>query len=94
MITDLQLLKALLGTPSGKLSSSEESAFQAMYDRIATGAQITLTFKQRSWLTDTYKKLELDKEWKFIPRRVVVKDKSLVNTLDTMDKPLKPPGRK
>lgn len=91
--TDLQLLKALLSCPVGKLSPAEKSSFQAMYDRVATGMQIGLSPKQRAWVEGAYLKLDLDKERAFIPQRVEVKDKSLLSPLDASPMPLKPPGR-
>lgn len=91
--TDLQILKALLSCPAGKLSPSEKSSFQAMYDRVASGSQISLSPKQRAWAEGTYAKLDLDKERTFIPQRVEVKDKRLLAPLDALQRPLKPPGR-
>jgi len=91
--TDLQVLKALLGCPVGKLSSSEKSSFQGMYDKVATGQQIGLSQKQRVWADAVYDKLKLDDERTYTPQAVKVKDKSLISPLDTMPKPTKPPGR-
>lgn len=91
--TDLQLLKALLSLPAGKLSPSEKSSFQAMYDRVATGMQISLSPKQRAWVEGTYDRHDLDKERTFIPQKVEVKDKRLLAPLDALSKPIKPPGR-
>lgn len=91
--TDLQVLRALLSLPPGKLSTSEQSSFQAMYDQVATGRQLSLSLKQRAWADGVYDRHDLDKE-RPPARKIEIKDKTLLNTLDTMPKPLKPPGRK
>lgn len=91
--TDLQVLRALLSMPPGKLSASEQTSFQAMYDQVATGWPHSLSMKQRAWADSVYDKHDLDKE-RPPARPVAVKDKSLVGGLDSMPKPLKPPGRK
>lgn len=78
--------------PLGKLSSSEQVSFQAMYDQVASGRVIGLSPKQRSWVEAVYDKHDLDKE-RPPARKVEIKDKSLVSALDRFPKPLKPPGR-
>ena len=90
--TDLQVLRALLSLPLGKLSASEQSSFQGMYDQVATGRVVTLSPKQRGWADASYDKHDLDKE-RPPARKVEVKDKSLLSPLDRFPKPLKPPGR-
>lgn len=91
--TDLQVLKALLNMPMGKLSSSEKKSFQAMYDQLATGRQISLSQKQRAWADGVYDRHDLDKPRAEGAKKIEVKDKSLLSPLDTMPKPTKPPGR-
>lgn len=58
--TDLQVLRALLGMPEGKLTTSEKRAFQHMYDNVASGMVIQLSKKQRIWTDSTYDKFKLD----------------------------------
>lgn len=91
--TDLQVLRALLNLPLGKLTSSEKSSFQMMYDLLATGQQIDLSKKQRAWADSVYDKHDLDKPRTEGARKVEVKDKSLISPLDNMPKPTKPPGK-
>ena len=91
--TDLQVLRALLSMPPGKLSASEQASFQAMYDQVASGRQLSLSMKQRGWADSVYDKHDLDKE-RPPARPVAIKDQSLLGGLNTMPKPLKPPGRK
>ena len=55
--TDRATLNALL--VSGKLSTSERKAFQAMYDDIVGGKVISLTKKQRLWADSVYEKHNL-----------------------------------
>ena len=91
--TDLQVIKALLSLPLGKLSSGEKTSFQAMYDQLATGRQIALSKKQRVWADGVYDKHDLDKARTEGAKKIEVKDKSLISPLDAMPKPLKPPGK-
>lgn len=92
--TDLQVLHALLSMPANKLTASEADAFQKMYDQMASGRQVALSLQQRLWADAVYDKHDLDKE-RPPARPVAVKDRSLLAaTIDTMPKPLKPPGRK
>lgn len=91
--TDLQVLRALLTLPIGKLTSGEKSSFQMMYDQLATGQQIGLSKKQRAWADGVYDKHDLDKPRAEGARKVEVKDKSLISPLDNMPKPTKPPGK-
>ena len=91
--TDLQVLRALLSMPPGKLTTSEQSSFQAMYDQVASGRQLSLSQKQRMWADSVYDKHDLDKE-RAPARPVAIKDQSLVGSFDSRPKPLKPPGRK
>jgi hypothetical protein len=91
--TDLQILKALLSLPKGRLTAREEQGFQGMYDKVASGHQAGLSIEQRMWASSVYDKHDLDKE-RPPARPVAIKDKSLLASFDDMPKPLKPPGRK
>lgn len=92
--TDLHMIRALLSLPVGKLSTSEQSAFQAMFDQLATGRQVSLSVKQRAWVNSAFVTHRLDKGEQPPLKRIQVKDKSLiVSSLDTLKKPLKPPSR-
>ena len=79
---------------SGKLSPSEKRVFQEMYDKLATGHILKLSPKQRMWADSIYDKHDLDKERPPV-KHIAVVDKSLVpkHPLDSMPRPLKPPGR-
>jgi hypothetical protein len=79
---------------AGKLSSSEKRVFQEMFDKLSTGHILKLSPKQRMWADSIYDKHDLDKE-RPPPKNIQVKDKSLIpiHPLDTMARPLKPPGR-
>ena len=92
--TDLQVLRALLGLPLGKLSTSEKAAFQEMYDKLASGLTAGLSPKQRIWTHQVYDKHDLDNE-REAPRPVTIKDKSLAGK-DFLGPvtPIRPPGRK
>lgn len=91
--TDLKLLQILLSLPLGKLSVSEQSAFQAMYDQLKMGKIVGLSRKQRSWADTVFLKLGLHKVALPPIKNVPVKDKFQVE-LDTGPKVLKPPGVK
>ena len=82
--------------PAGKLSSSEKSAFQGMYDNLMAGRVIKLSQRQRAWADEVYLKNNLDKERPPV-KKIAVKDKSLLpfHPLDHVvaNRPLKPPGR-
>jgi hypothetical protein len=92
--TDLQVLRALLSMPAGKLSASEKRVFQEMFDKVATGHILRLSPKQRMWADSVYDKHDLDKE-RPPPKNITVKDKSLsvVHPLDNLARPTRPPGR-
>ena len=92
--TDLEVVRALLGLPLEKLTASERSAFQEMYDKLATGHILNLSMKQRAWVNTAYDKHDLDKE-RMAPRPVTIKDRSLIGK-DLLGpvKGLTPPGRK
>jgi hypothetical protein len=80
--------------PAGKLTPSEKRVFQEMFDKLATGFILKLSPKQRMWADSIYDKNDLDKERP--PSKVIaVKDKSLQvkHPLDSLVRPLKPPGR-
>jgi len=93
--TDLQVLRALLSMPLGKLSSSEKTSFQAMFDQLSNGRQVKLSEKQRGWADSVYDKHDLDKPRAEGARPVAVKDKSAgdASPLDNLPKPLRPPGK-
>jgi hypothetical protein len=79
----------------GRLSPSEKRVFQEMYDKLATGHILRLSPKQRMWADSIYDKHDLDKERPPV-KVIAVKDKSLTSKqhpLDSLPKPLKPPGR-
>jgi hypothetical protein len=76
--TDLQILRALLSLPMGKISPREKQVFQGMYDSVATGQVINLSKKQRLWAESVYDKLELGKRPQPPARKVEVKDKQLL----------------
>ena len=92
--TDLQVLRALLGTQPGKLTGGEQSTFQEMYDKLASGHVATLSPKQRLWTHQVYDKLKLDDEQVIPPRPVKIRDQRLVghDFLGPVT-PIKPPGR-
>lgn len=92
--TDLQVLRALLSMPVGKLTPAEKRVFQEMFDKLATGHILKLSPKQRMWADSIYDKHDLDKE-RPPPKRIAVVDKSLSVThpLDNLPRPMKPPGR-
>jgi hypothetical protein len=91
--TDLQVLRALLSLPADKLSTSERSAFQAMYDQVASGHVLSLSFKQRAWADAVYDKHNLDNE-RPPAKLILIRDKSLLSPIEKKPLPLKPPGRK
>lgn len=81
--------------PAGKLSPAEKSAFQGMYDSLATGQQSRLSMRQRAWGDEVYDKHDLDKE-RPPAKKIAIRDKSLmtpVSPLDSLPRPLKPPTR-
>jgi hypothetical protein len=90
--TDRATLNALL--VSEKLTGGEQRAFQAMYDDIMQGARISLSPDQRLWADAIYAKHKLGDVRAASRReaRVKVRQKE-TNFLDTMPRPLKPPGR-
>ena len=93
--SDLQILKALLSMPAGKLTASEKRVFQEMYDKVASAMILRLSPKQRMWIESAYDKNDLDNE-RPPSKDIKIVDKSLLATkhpLDLMPRPLKPPGR-
>ena len=91
--TDIQVLRALLSLAPGKLSTSEKTAFQEMWDKVQTGLILRLSKAQRAWTDAVYDKHKLDEERPPV-RNIPVRDKSLISRqLDSMPRPLKPPGR-
>lgn len=90
MATDKQMLTSILNVE--KLTPGEKRAFQAMYDDLMNGKIIGLSKMQRLWAGQLYAKYNLDKV-RGPNKPVAVKDKGAPLALDTMPKPLKPPGR-
>ncbi len=91
MITDRQMLVALLSLPPGKLSPGEKTAFQQWLDALDNGV-VSLSKKQKAWAQSTFVKNELDKGPRPPPKPLKGRVKS-DHPLDKMSKPLKPPGR-
>ena len=90
--TDRATLSALL--TSGKLTGSEQRIFQGWYDDIMGGKRIALTPKERMWADSVYDKHKLG-DIRFANRKearanIQKQERSL---LDSMPRPLKPPGR-
>lgn len=91
MVSDMQMLRALLLLPTGKLSGGDKRAFQGMYDDLVNGKLVRLSEKQRLWVSSAYGRHDL--AGKELPPR----DGSLVKhpervILDFGPIP-KPPGR-
>jgi hypothetical protein len=90
--TDRATLSALL--TCGKLTSSERTAFQQMYDDIMGGRVIDLSKKQRLWADSLFEKYKLYEEraaTRAAARtRIRTEEK---HGFETMPRPLKPPGR-
>ncbi len=59
MATDMQMLRALLGLPVGRLSGGDKRAFQAMYDDMVNGKLVRLSVKQRAWVEGAFHRLDL-----------------------------------
>lgn len=90
--TDRATLNALL--ISGKLTGTQQRIFQGMYDDLIGGKIINLTPKQRLWadaLWDQHKLGDVRYNTRKEARARIQKDQT--NFLDTMPRPLKPPGR-
>jgi hypothetical protein len=90
--TDRVTLSALL--TSGKLTGTEQRVFQGWYDDIMGGKRISLTPKERLWADSVYEKHKLG-DVRYAGRkearaRIQKNERSL---LDSMPRPLKPPGR-
>ncbi len=90
--TDRATLSALL--TSGKLNGNQQKIFQGMYDDLMGGKVISLSPKQRVWADALYD------EWKLGDIRYAGRKEARVRVrkqeqsfLDTMPRPLKPPGR-
>lgn len=91
--TDRATLSALL--TSGKLSGSQQSIFQGMYDDLMGGKIIGLSPKQRLWADTLYEQFKLG-DIRFAERkeaRARIRQGEQT-ALDKMPRPLKPPGRK
>lgn len=58
--TDLQVLRALMGLPAGKLSGNEKTVFRRMFEDVNGGMVIGLSKKQRMWAESVYDKHDLD----------------------------------
>ena len=89
--SDRHILTQVLSLPLGSLSSSEKSAFQHMFDMIASGRQAKLSFKQRLWVEEIVEKFKLDQGEQPPPKKIEVKDKSLLS--GTVAEMLKPPPK-
>jgi hypothetical protein len=85
--TDLQVLRAVLSLPRGKLSSNEKTVFQRMYDDVAGGMVISLSKKQRAWVDGVYDKHDLDKPQNRGNTEVKVLDKSRLHKEPASQKP-------
>jgi hypothetical protein len=91
MRTDSQTLRALLTLPPGKLSKSEQRAFQAMYDDLVNGKMVQLSRKQKEWAEEVF--LKNDLQGKPLPAKLPpIKDKRKVD-LNFGPLPKLPPGR-
>lgn len=90
--TDSATLNGLL--TCGKLTRAEQSAFQEMFDNLAQGMVIQLSPKQRIWADSVYEKYKVGEMVADRNRQARVKVKATKQSaLDTMPRPLKPPGR-
>jgi hypothetical protein len=93
MVSDMQMIRALLLLPAGKLSGGDKRAFQAMYDDLVNGKLVRLSVKQRAWVEGAFNRNNL--AGKELPPReegALVKHKEKV-VLNFGPIP-KPPGRK
>ncbi len=86
--TDLQMLRALLALPPGQLK--QKQAFQAMYDSLAVGGQVSLSKKQRLWVAQVFDQHKLKN--KPIPKEVKTLDPGKKD-FDIGPLPKRPPGR-
>ena len=89
--TDKTTLNALL--VSGKLTGSEQTCFQQMYDDIMSGKIINLSQKQRLWADAIYMKHKLGEVRHATQKQARVRVKQETNFLDSMPLPKFPPGR-
>jgi len=91
VINDSDKLMALLS--DDRLSDTEAYAFRGMGARIARGGE--LSHKQRCWVDDVYKRLELDAgDVANLHSRGKVPAGKAVPTPEVLKRlPLKPPGR-
>ena len=92
--TDRVTLSALL--TSGKLSGAQQKVFQGMYDDLMGGKIISLSEKQRLWADTLYNKLKIG-DIRYAQRKAArarVQKEEAGKGLDSMPRPLKPPGRK
>jgi hypothetical protein len=64
-----------------------------MYDDLMSGKIINLSQKQRLWADALYMKHKLGEVRHAAQRQARVRVKQETNFLDTMARPLKPPGR-
>jgi hypothetical protein len=86
----MTLLWALLS--SKKLKPAEAKAFQYMYDDLRNGKIVSLSKKQRDWVTQRFN--DLDLKLLTTPAPPMSKKAGSVQTYDwEKNKPLKPPGR-
>lgn len=59
MVSDMQMLRALLLLPMGKLAGGDKKAFQGMYDDLMNGKIVRLSNKQRVWVEGAYGRNDL-----------------------------------
>lgn len=92
MVSDMQMLRALLLLPVGRLASGDRKAFQGMYDDLVNGKMVKLSNKQRVWAEGSYNRHDL------AGKELPAKDVSLVRhpekAILNFGPIPKPPGRK
>lgn len=82
------MLRALLSLPAGHLK--QKQIFQAMYDGLAVGGVVSLSKKQRLWVSQVFAQHKLEN--KPIPKVVKTLDPGKKD-FDLGPLPKKPPGR-
>ena len=90
--TDRVTLNALL--TSGRLTHSEQTAFQQMFDDLIGGKVIGLSPKQRLWADSVFERHKLGEVHAAVRKQArarVQKDKT--DFFESLPRPLKPPGR-
>lgn len=90
--SDKATLNALL--TCGRLTSSEQTAFQQMYDDLMGGKIIELSKKQRLWADSVYEKYKVGDIRATVRKEARARvQKPEKYPWETMPRPLKPPGR-